>query len=120
MKQITTRLYIANTISDEQLNRLSPNVVVVLDSGNNEEKLYTFCLNKGFISKMHNISKPLDSDIEKYASMSSLIFSTGDKFLIISNDSRTMHNYASKLLMLSTGMLKEDAAEFVRNKIGKT
>ena len=120
MKQITTRLYLANTISDEQLNRLSPNIIIVLNSGSTEDKTHQFCLSKGFVSKIHDISKPLDSEIDRYAKMSEFVFATGDKVLVISNDSHTMHSYAAKLLSSATGMLPQDSMDFVRSKIGKT
>ena len=119
MKQITTRLYLANTISDEQLDRLSPNLVVVLDSGNNESKYATFCMRKGFISKIHDVTPPFEAEVEKYAKMSDFVFATGDKILVLSNSSRSMHMYAEKLISCVTGMHPQDAAEFVRNKIAK-
>lgn len=119
MKQITTRLYICSSVTDEQLDRLSPNIIVVLDSGGNESKYATFCMRKGFVSKVHDISNPLETEIEKYAKMSELLFATGDKMLIISNDSHSMHGYAAKLLSAATGMLPQDAKDFVRSKIAK-
>lgn len=118
MKQITNRLYIANNISEEQLTRLSPNVILVLDSGS-ESLVFEFCTSRGFITKHYDVINITDKELNIYAKANSFIFAAGDKILIVSNDSSVTHRLSAEMLSVVTGMLKEDAIKFVKDKIGK-
>lgn len=115
MKQITNRLYISNNISEEQLSRLSPNIIIILNSGT-ETKINELCLKLGFITKNHDIIKISDKELDLYVDLTKLIFGCGDKVLIISSDSFTMQKYAAKLLMAVSGMVYDDAVNFVKGK----
>lgn len=118
MKQITSRLYIANNVSEEQLTRLSPNVVMVLDSGS-ENLIFEFCNSRGFVTKHYDVININEKEINIYAKANSFIFAAGDKILIVSNDSQSTHKFAAELITVVTGMLKDDAMNFVKGKIGK-
>lgn len=115
MKQITHRLNIANNISEEQLARYSPNIVIILNSGA-EGKLYELCNKLGFITRSHDIINLSEKELNGYVDSVKLMFGCGDKLLIISNDSATMKKYCSKLISCVTGMSDDDATQFVRNK----